>query len=794
MKNKLFKLFVYIFFNLLICQNVFSEEIVFNTKEILIKENGKIIEANDGEASSEINNFTINARKFFYDKEKLILKANDSLSEFKNDNIKVKSQDLKYSKNKFLIEIKENVEITDLNHEIKIFSDEIFYDLKKKIIYSNKKTQIRDNNDNKYYVESFNFKINEKKIKLFKLEFVDIDKNKINSKIAYLDLLNEKLDGKDLEIDLKNFRINPDNQPRLKGRSYSYKDDKSTINKGSFTLCKIRNEKCPPWEMNAEKITHNKIDKTIYYDNAWLQLYDKPILYFPKFFHPDPSVDRRSGFLMPGFEDSSNTGASLHIPYYKVFSDSSDMTFTPRIYDHQKALLQTEYRQVKKNSALNLDASILRNNNESSKNHIFINKKNNLNLFAFSESELNFRLERTSNDTYLKSYKLKSPIIKDKDVLRNTINFRGENIDSYLQTDFHIFEDLNKNKSDRYEFVYPSYELEKRFDSIDTYDGNFLLKSVGFQKKYNTNVDEQVNINDFRFSAIPKINTLGFRTSSNLLLKNTNTNSQNSNKYKSDNDHKVMSIGEINSSLPLVKKGQNYQQTFSPKISLRYSPNVTKNIKKSDNRINANNIFDFNRLSDNETVEGGGSLTYGFDYSTSNENRTFFNSKIANIIRNSENEDLPDNSKLGNKTSDIVGSIMFSPNDIVKFDYDFSQDNNFKDNNYQLLKSEFKINNFVTSFEYLNEQNTSNKEHYLSHKASYIFDDSNLLSYTTRRNKKTKLTEFYNLIYEYKNDCLKASLEYNKEYYNTADIKPEENIFFRLTIMPFGETKGPNLK
>ena len=121
------------------------------------------------------------------------------------------------------------------------------------------------------------------------------------------------------------------------------------------------------------------------------------------------------------------------------------MTLTPKIYDHNKALIQTEYREVKK-TTLNLDASILRNNNESSKNHIFINKKNNLNLFAFSESELNFRLERTSNDTYLKSYKVKSPIIKDKDVLRNTINFRGENIDSYLQTDFHVFENLNTTK------------------------------------------------------------------------------------------------------------------------------------------------------------------------------------------------------------------------------------------------------------------------------------------------------------------------------------------------------------
>ena len=39
--------------------------------------------------------------------------------------------------------------------------------------------------------------------------------------------------------------------------------------------------------------------KTIYYDNAIIKVYDIPIFYFPKFSHPDPSVDRRSGFLPP---------------------------------------------------------------------------------------------------------------------------------------------------------------------------------------------------------------------------------------------------------------------------------------------------------------------------------------------------------------------------------------------------------------------------------------------------------------------------------------------------------------
>ena len=51
------------------------------------------------------------------------------------------------------------------------------------------------------------------------------------------------------------------------------------------------------------------------------------------------------------------------------------------------------------------------------------------------------------------------------------------------------------------------------------------------------------------------------------------------------------------------------------------------------------------------------------------------------------------------------------------------------------------------------------------------------------------------MMYEYKNDCLAASIEYNKEYYNDRDMKPtEENLFFKLTIIPIGQTNSPNLK
>ena len=67
------------------------------------------------------------------------------------------------------------------------------------------------------------------------------------------------------------------------------------------------------------------------------------------------------------------------------------------------------------------------------------------------------------------------------------------------------------------------------------------------------------------------------------------------------------------------------------------------------------------------------------------------------------------------------------------------------------------------------------------------------MSFKTRENKKEKITEFYNLIYEYKNDCLIAAVEYSKDNYNFQDLKPEEKLFFKLTIVPFGTTSSPSL-
>ena len=156
--------------------------------------------------------------------------------------------------------------------------------------------------------------------------------------------------------------------------------------------------------------------------------------------------------------------------------------------------------------------------------------------------------------------------------------------------------------------------------------------------------------------------------------------------------------------------------------------------------------------------------------------------KIANNLRLNKNDDLPRNSQFHEQISSIVNEISIRPNNIFNINYKSSIKNNLDDINYEQIISEIKINNLITSFEYYNENKFSNRNDYLSNTTSLNFDKFNSLSFSTRKNKSTDLTEYYNLAYTYKNDCLTASLEYNKEYYSDRDIKPDEGLFLKFTI------------
>ena len=86
----------------------------------------------------------------------------------------------------------------------------------------------------------------------------------------------------------------------------------TTIQKGIFTSCSKKQD-CPSWSIKAKEIKHDKNRKQIIYNKATLKMYDVPILYFPKFFHPDPTVKRQTGFLTPQLNNSQLLGNSIAV-------------------------------------------------------------------------------------------------------------------------------------------------------------------------------------------------------------------------------------------------------------------------------------------------------------------------------------------------------------------------------------------------------------------------------------------------------------------------------------------------
>ena len=791
--NFISKLIFFLIFCIKI-SNSYSEELRFEATSIEIIDKDKVIIAKEGVKILSGNEIVIDADQMRYDKEEKFLEASGNiLITNQVENIEILSDKITYDKDEEKIVSSGNVEIK-LEDNYRLKTKEIIYLKNSEEIFINDISKIKDNLGNEIEFGQLNYNAIDKLIKGKKVKLLDLEKNFYNFDNAIVDFSKNQLIADNVSIDFnKNIFGNPLNDPRLKG-NYFFSDGKnSIIKKGVFTSCK-KNDDCPPWQIKAKEIKHDKEKKIINYKNAWLEIYDQPIIYFPKFFHPDPTVKRQSGFLMPQVIDSSSLGLSFKLPYYKVISENKDLTFSPRIFSENEGLFQNEYRQVNKNSKHIVDFS-LKEKDSTSKTHFFSNSLAKLNMDIFDLSEIEMNLEATSDDKYLKTHNIKSEINDNQSLLNSFLIFRGSSRDMNLETKIESYEDLTSVKSsDKYEYIFPSYEFSKRLGS--NYNGDYEIISKGNYKNYNTNVFEKVLINDLKFSSNPTITPVGFVNKFSLLLKNVISEGDNSSNYK--NKFSSENYGSIfyDMSFPMKKEGKFFDNFLTAKGSLMYSPNANKDLKTLDRKIDINNIFTQNRLSLDDTVEGGRSLTLGGEYALKGkENRNdILKAGLASVLRDKEEINLPTKSTLNNKGSDFIGSLVFEPNKYLKFDYNFSMDNDFESANYNLFKTDLSVNKFVTSFEFLQEDDEVGSESYESIETSYNFNGANSLKYRTRRNQKTDFTEFYNLIYEYKNDCLTASIQYNKDYYSDNELKPTEEIFFSISIVPLATLNTPSVR
>jgi LPS-assembly protein len=169
-----------------------------------------------------------------------------------------------------------------------------------------------------------------------------------DGKITYAEIMDLSDDYRDGFVD--SLRADTADQTRMAASRADRSSGNYTVfENGVYTACapcRDDPKKPPLWQVKGARIIHDQQEKMLYFETAQIEFFGVPLAYMPYFSTPDPTVKRKSGFLMPGyFPGTTNTGFGAEVPYYWAIAPDMDATFTPRFMTRQGVMLQGEFRQ-----------------------------------------------------------------------------------------------------------------------------------------------------------------------------------------------------------------------------------------------------------------------------------------------------------------------------------------------------------------------------------------------------------------------------------------------------------------
>ncbi len=798
MKNKLIIIILFTFFTI---KYSYADDLFIEAKDITLDKNKQItIFKNEVSVTTKDKKISSQYAEFNKEKQEIFLKKN-VIAQDKLKNI-VKTNHAKYNNEKLIFETKgPTTLISSQNYTLE--GANLFFDNKLKIIKSNKSSILRDLSGNKIYLENFEYLIKEnifKSIGLIKI--VDQFENSYEFSQIYIDTKKKEILGTDIKAFINNeaFKYNKSNDPRIYSNTMKSNKEISTFEKSVFTFCKFREgEKCPPWTLQASKMTHDSKKKTIYYDNAVVKIYDIPIFYFPYLAHPDPSVDRRSGLLIPSFTNSKNLGNGMSIPYFFNLGADKNFTLNSRLYFDQHPLFVGEYHQAFKNSSFIADFGYTEGYKKTSsakkagdKSHLFFKFVKDFMGPSGSENSLVINSQNVSNKKYLKLYKIQSNLVNHNvDHLENSFSFSHSKDDLFFNISTNVFENLKDNVDDDYEFIVPKILLDKNLIRSKKF-GNIDLETKFTSTNYDTNKKITQLINTFDLESNRYIFNSKIKNNFLAKIKNFNYDANNVEIYRDKKSSELFGAIGLLSEIDFMKRKNSTTHLLTPKLLLRFAPSeMRKQIDGS--RLSVIDAFSMDRVDEEENFETGNTATLGLDFDIKKDNVDKFNFSVAQIINEKENKKFHSKTSLDEKLSDLVGEAAYNFNEKFSLNYEFSIDQNYSELNYNDFGANLKLQNLDIDFNYIEENKHIGDKQYFKTKVDYLKNEKSLFSFETKRNLISNSSEFYDLSYEYINDCLRAGLVYRREFYQDSEIEPENSLMFKITLVPFGNIDTPEI-
>ncbi|HEY4343520.1 MAG TPA: LPS-assembly protein LptD [Parvibaculum sp.] len=474
----------------------------------------------------------------------------------------------------------------------------------------------------------------------------------------------------------------------------------TTVHRGVYSpceICKEKGEDTPLWQIKAFRVIHNTETKRIIYEDAFMEMFGVPIAYLPFFSHPDPTVKRQSGFLIPEIGSSTDLGQEVTVPYYWAIKPNMDATLAPRFTTNEGIVYQGEFRHRVQQGQYQFygtgtwpttqtpgtpgDASF--------RGSLFGNGAFDLT----PQWKWGFQTQLVSDYTYLRKYGLSDATDLTNNIYLN--NFDGR--DSFTANAYYFRNLLQTTNRDDTPWVAPIVDYKHDLGDILgdgrlTFSGNAMMLGTPAgldSRRLSANFDWEKPFTSrggqvYRFFANIRGDLYSTDQSPNLAVPGTT--------YGEETVARGLPTAGVEVSYPFVNSSTSLRQVIEPIAEIIYAPSIG-----NDNRIpnqdsinvefDDTNLFSENRFPGLDRWETGARASLGVRYSVYGNDGAQASILLGQSYRLKEDNSFTAASGLRDQKSDYVGAIQFAPNNNIYAVHRFR----INQSNFKFSRNEFDV-------------------------------------------------------------------------------------------------------
>ncbi len=590
--------------------------------------------------------------------------------------------------------------------------------------------------------------------------------------------------------------------------------NKTVFRRGVYSPCEPCKEdpsRPPLWQIKAAKVVHDQEDRMIRYGSAWLEFGGIPVLYTPYFEHPDPTVERKSGFLAPTVGASDTLGAVVQIPYFFNISPTVDVTFEPIFTTKQSVVLAGEYRHLFPFGYHEFYLSGTRadrvRNDETNQENTLRGHIDATGLYDINENwRTGFDIQRASDDTYLRVYNFDNPSYLTSNLFAE--RFEGRD---YFAVNGLAFQGLREQQeNDELPIVAPLIDFNIVSEPWIA-DSTLSLDA-------NSMVITRIDGRDVRRLSlkggwdVPYIDPIGgvYKLSATVQADGYwsedfeigNPDPNPSGNTESEFDGRVFPQLALQWRYPWVSHGDFIDQVIQPSAQVVVAPdgnnpNGIPNEDSLDFEFDDTNLFSLNRFPGLDRVDTGQRIDYGLEWKGSlarGRQAGFFLGQSFRLNR--EEKLFPDNSGVQEKLSDIVGRVRIQPMDYFDLLYRFRLDKN----DFSRRRDEIDLTigppALNLSLDYLFTDasatdlvNAVDREEITVRLRSKL--NENWSTFVTGRRdleNDDNLSASAGLTYQ--DECFRISVIGQRRWFRDREVTPDDSIFLQIELKSLGGFSG----